>query len=166
MKEVRVIAACVLTVACALISGCANTGSESPGAGPPTSSVASASAAVGLLDRLGGKTNLATIASRFVDSSLNDPRLSGLTAGRTIDESAMVGKVSDQLCALLGGGCPAPLTDSQLSTAASKVSADQSKALWDNFQSALNGVVSDMSDRQLVSKAVVRKLPGMFAGLL
>jgi len=78
----------------------------------------------------------------------------------------MVGKVSDQLCALLGGGCQAPLTDAQLSTAASKVSADQSKAIWDNFQSALNGVVSDMSDRQLVSKAVVRKLPGMLAGLL
>ena len=164
--RVRVVTACMLTVTCAFLGGCASTGAGSPGAGPPTSSIASASAAVGLLDRLGGKASLATIASRFVHSSLNDPRLSGLTAGKTIDESAMVGKVSDQLCALLGGGCQAPLTDSQLSTAAGKVSADQSKAIWDNFQSALNGVVSDMSDRQLVSKAVVRKLPGMLAGLL
>jgi hypothetical protein len=164
--EVPVITAWAMTVTCVLLSGCASTGSESPGAGPPTSSIASASAAVGLLDRIGGKTSLTTIASRFVHSSLNDPRLSGLTAGKAIDESAMVGKVSDQLCALLGGGCQAPLTDAQLSTAAGKVSADQSKAIWDNFQSALNGVVSDMSDRQLLSKAVVRKLPGMLAGLL
>ena len=164
--EVRVITACVLTVTCAFLSACASTDSGSRGAGPPTSSIASASAAVGLLDRLGGKASLATIASRFVHSSLNDPRLSGLTAGKTIDESAMVGKVSDQLCALLGGGCQAPLTDSQLSAAASKVSADQSKAVWDNFESALNGVVADMSDRQLVTKAVGRKLPGMLAGLL
>ena len=92
--EVRVITACVLTVTCAFLSACASTDSRSRGAGPPTSSIASASAA------------------------------------------------------------------------ASKVSADQSKAIWDNFQAALNGVVADMSDRQLVTKAVGRKLPGMLAGLL
>jgi len=126
----------------------------------------SAASAVSAYERLGGSSNLSSIASGFVNSSLKDPRLSGLTAGRTVDPTAATGKVSNQLCAMLGGGCQAPLTDSQLSAAASKVTPAQSKAISENFGSALNSTVSDSSVRDLVTKSVGSKLPGILGGVL
>jgi hypothetical protein len=122
--------------------------------------------AVNLVEKLGGTSNLTNIASGFVNSSLKDPKLSGLTAGKSTDAASLTGKVSNQLCALLNGGCTAPLTDSQISTAASKVTPDQSKAISSNFASALNTIVSDPTVRDLVTKSVGSKLPGVLAGLL
>jgi hypothetical protein len=117
-------------------------------------------------DMIGGSTAIKNIASNFVNASLKDPRLAGLLSGKKIDPAATSGKVSDQLCALLGGGCKAPLTDSQIASSASKVSPDQSKAISDNFSSTLNKVVSDPLVREAVTKALGNKIPGVLAALL
>jgi hypothetical protein len=129
------------------------------------SSMPSMSTAVSTFDQLGGMSTVNKLASGFVNSSLKDPRLSGLTAGRTVDAAASSAKVSDQLCAILGGGCKAPLTDAQLSSAAGKLSPDQTKALSDNFSTTLNSLASNPAVRDAVTKAVGNKLGGL-GGLL
>jgi hypothetical protein len=123
------------------------------------------SSAVSAFDQLGGMNSVNKLASGLINSSLKDPRLSGLTAGRNIDATASSAKVSDQLCAILGGGCKAPLSNDQLSAAANKLSPDQTKALSDNFASTLNGLSSNPAVRDTVTKAVGSKLGGL-AGLL
>jgi len=150
--KLHLVAGCALTVMAAALVGC--------------SSMGSATSALSAYEKLGGSSNLTNIASGFVSSSLKDPRLHGLTAGRNIDSTAATSKVSNQLCSMLGGGCQAPLTDAQVSAAASKVSPDQSKAISDNFGSALNHVVSDPTVRDLVTKTVGSKLPGIVGGIL
>ena len=119
-----------------------------------------------VFEMLGGAKGVASLASNFVSASIRDPRLSALVSGKKIDPAATSIKVSDQLCAILGGSCKAPLTDTQLASATSKVTPDQSKAIWDNFNSALSKVVSDPMVRELVTKAVGSKIPGVLAGLL
>lgn len=126
----------------------------------------SAASEMSAFEKLGGSSNMSSIASGFVNSSLKDPRLAGLTAGKTVDPTAASGKVSNQLCAMLGGGCQAPLTSSQVSAAASKVTPAQSQAISQNFGSALNNVVSDSSVRDLVTKTVGSQLPGVLGGVL
>jgi hypothetical protein len=145
-------AACLFVVVSVALFGC--------------SSMGSAGSAMNVYEKLGGSKNLSSVASGFVNSSLKDPRLSALTGGKNIDASAVSGKVSNQLCSMLGGGCTAPMTDSQLTSAASKVNPDQSKAISDNFTSALNSVVSDPQVRELVTKTVGSKVPSVLAGLL
>jgi hypothetical protein len=123
------------------------------------------SSAASAFDQLGGMSSVNKLASGMVNSSLKDPRLSGLTAGRSIDAAASSAKVSDQLCAILGGGCKAPLSNDQLSAAANKLSPDQAKALSDNFTSTLNSLSSNPAVRDTVTKAIGSKLGGL-AGLL
>src|SRR5262245_34831806 len=93
------------------------------------SSMKSASSVTSAFDKLGGTKGVTSMASELVSSSLKDPRLAGLTRGKNIDQAAASGKVSDQLCSMLGGGCTAPLTDSQLASGAKKLSPDESKAI-------------------------------------
>jgi hypothetical protein len=116
-------------------------------------------------DMLGGTSGVTKLAGGLVDSAMKDPRLSALTAGKSGSTAATTTKMSDQLCALLGGGCKAPLSDSQLSAAASKLSPDQSKALSENFTTALNGVTSNPAVRDTVTKTLGSKLGGL-GGLL
>jgi len=142
----------VMASVMALLSGC--------------SSMGSAASAVSAYEKLGGSSNMSSIASGFVNSSLKDPQLSSLTAGKSVDPTSTTEKVSNQLCSLLGGGCKAPLSSSQLTEAASKVSPDQSKAISQHFASALNSVVSDPHVRELATKTVGSKLPGVLTGLL
>jgi hypothetical protein len=127
------------------------------------SSMPSMSTAASAFDQLGGMSSVNKLASGFVNSSLKDPRLSGLTAGRTVDAAAASTKVSDQLCSILGGACKAPLTDGQLSSAASRLSPDQAKALNDNFSSTLNSLASNPAVRDAVTKAVGSKVGGLAA---
>jgi hypothetical protein len=129
------------------------------------SSTGSMGTAVSAFDQLGGMSSVNKLASGLVNSSLKDPRLSGLTAGRTVDAAASTTKVSDQLCAMLGGGCKAPLNNDQLSAAANKLSPDQAKALSDNFGSTLNSLTSNPAVRESVTKAIGSKLGGL-VGLL
>lgn len=129
------------------------------------SSLGSAGTAASAFEQLGGMSNVSKLASGFVNSSLKDPRLSGLTAGRTVDPAAASTKVSDQLCAMLGGGCKAPMTDAQASAAVDKLSPVQKSALSENFSSTLNSVSSNPAVREAVTKALGSKL-GALGGLL
>lgn len=125
----------------------------------------SMSTAASAFDQLGGMSSVNKLANGFVTSSLKDPRLSSLTTGRTVDTAATSAKVSDQLCAILGGGCKAPLTDAQLASAADKLSPAQKSALSENFSSTLNSLASNPAVRETVTKALGSKLSGL-AGLL
>jgi truncated hemoglobin YjbI len=129
------------------------------------SSMPSMGSAASAFDQLGGMSSVNKLASGFVNSSLKDPRLSGLTAGKSVDAAASSAKVSDQLCAILGGGCKAPLTDEQLASAANKLTPDQKSALSDNFSSTLNSLASNPAVRETVTKAIGSKLGGL-GGLL
>jgi hypothetical protein len=125
------------------------------------SGMGSMGSATSAFDQLGGMSSVNKLASEMVNTSMKDPRLSGLTTGRTVDTAATTTKVSNQLCAILGGGCPAPMTDAQLSSAANKLSPDQSKALSDNFSSSLNSITSNPAVRESVTKALGSKLGGL-----
>jgi truncated hemoglobin YjbI len=129
------------------------------------SSMGSMSTAASAFDQLGGMNNVKQLADGFVNTSMKDPRLSGLLAGKTVDSTASSAKVSDQLCSMLGGGCKAPLNDDQLKSAASKLSPEQSKALTDNFSSTLNSLASNPAVRDAVTKTLGSKLGGL-GGLL
>ena len=114
---------------------------------------------------LGGTKGVESLASNFLTSSLKDPSLSGLTSAKTFDSATATNKLSDQLCSSLGGGCKAPLTDQQISSAAGKLTPAQSNAITNNFGSALGKVTSDPTVRELVNKTVGSKVPGILASL-
>lgn len=129
-------------------------------------SVGSLANGTSLFQKLGGARNVSSMASDLVNRSIKDPRLASLTSGRNIDPAASSGKVSSQLCSMLGGGCAAPMTDSQIASAASKITPDQSRAISDNFNSSLSRIASNSTVRNQVAKAVGNKIPGVIGGLL
>lgn len=110
--------------------------------------------------------NISHLASGFVGSALKDPRLAGLSAGKSVDAAATSGKVTNQLCAMLGGGCKAPLSEQQVAQAASKVSPEQSSAISEHFNSSLSSIESNSKVRDIVMASVGDKLPGVLAGVL
>src|SRR4051812_29781966 len=95
----------------------------------------------GLFQMMGGMDTVSKLSSSVLQSSASDPRLAGLL-GKT-NASAVSPKLADQMCAMLGGGCKAPLTDKQIDAGASKLNASQTKALSDNFSSALGNATSN-----------------------
>jgi hypothetical protein len=74
--------------------------------------------------------------------------------------------MSNQLCAVTGGGCRAPLTDAQIAQAAGRVDAPTSRALTDSFSSARDTVKAVPAVKEARSKAITPKLGGIVAGLL
>jgi hypothetical protein len=130
------------------------------------SSLGSAGSAANVFEQLGGSKNMTSIATELVNSALKDPQLASLAGGKTVDAAASSGAVSNQLCAMLGGGCKAPLSDSQVTAAADKVSPSQSEAIAGHFSSSLEKIVSDPTVRELVTKTVGNKVPGVLSALL
>jgi hypothetical protein len=130
------------------------------------SSMGSLGSAASAFEKLGGSQSVTTMASDLVSSTIKDPRLAGLTSGKAVDPAASSTQVSNQLCSMLGGGCKAPLSDQQIAAAGSKVTPDQSKAVSDNLSTTLAKVASDPQVRELVTKAVGSKLPGVLSALL
>src|SRR3974390_1610822 len=93
--------------------------------------------AVNLFQQLGGTESMTKMASGLLSSSAKDPRLSTLLSH--VDTPAATQKVSDQMCSALGGGCvAAPYTDSQLESAAHRLTPAQTSAVADHFGSSLN----------------------------
>jgi hypothetical protein len=117
-----------------------------------------------MFQMMGGKDTVNKLAGNFLQSAAKDPRLSGLVG--KADTSAMTPKLSDQMCSMLGGGCKAPLTDQQIAAGSSKLDANQTKALGDNFSSSLGSVTSNPLVKEAVSKAIAPKLGGIVGGLL
>lgn len=159
----QLIAACAAAIAGAGLACWSSPGSS---ASMSSMNLTSLMGSMSAFKALGGKEKVASLANRFVDSSLKDPLLARLTAGKNIDPAATSGKVSRQLCAMLGGGCTAPLSDSQVSAAASKVSPQEATAISDHFSSALRRVVSNPAVRTAIMKAIGGKLPGVLTGFL
>ena len=117
-----------------------------------------------LFQMMGGMDTVKKLAGDFLQSAAKDPRLSGLLG--KADTSAMAPKLSDQMCSMLGGGCKAPLTDQQIVAGSSKLDANRTKALGDNFSSSLGSVTSNPLVKEGVSKAIAPKLGGIVGGLL
>jgi hypothetical protein len=117
-----------------------------------------------LFQMMGGMDTVGKLASGVLQSSAKDPRLAGLLG--KVDTSAVSPKLAEQMCAMLGGGCKPPLTDQQIAAGASKLDESQTKALGDNFGSALKGVSSNPMVQQGVSKMIGPKLGGIVGALL
>ena len=147
MKLIRTI--CVIAAAIMCLVACKGMGSSAKSA----------------YDMLGGTKGVESLASGFLNSSLKDSSLSGLTSAKNFDSASATTKLSNQLCSSLGGSCKAPFTDQQISSAASNLTSDQSKAITNNFTSALSKVASDPTVRELVTKTVGSKVPGILASL-
>jgi truncated hemoglobin YjbI len=117
-----------------------------------------------LFQQLGGMDSVSKLAGSMLNSSMQDPRLSGLLGG--VDKSAASSKVADQMCSALGGGCAAPYTNDQLSAAANKLSPAQKSAVSDNFTTALNSVTSNPAVREAVTKSLGSKMGGIVGALI
>ena len=117
-----------------------------------------------LFQMMGGMDTVSKLSSSLLQSSASDPRLAGPLGKANV--SAVSPKLADQMCSMLGGGCKAPLTDQQIAAGASKLDASQTKALGDNFSSALNAVTGNPLVREGVSKAIAPKLSGIVGALL
>ena len=92
----------------------------------------------GLLDQLGGSSQLKALTDAFVNNVASHPRSSKLLSGA--DLGTLETKVSDQFCSALGGGCQPPLTSAQITEAAKKLDAPTSSGLTDSLMKALDTV--------------------------
>ena len=117
-----------------------------------------------LFQMMGGMDTVSKLSGSLLKSSASDPRLAGLLGKANI--SAASPKLTDQMCSMLGGGCKAPLTEEQIAAGASKLDASQSKALGDNFSSALGSVTSNPLVKEGVSKLIAPKLGGIIGALI
>ena len=117
-----------------------------------------------LFQMAGGMDTVTKLASGVLQSSATDPRLAGLLG--KVDMNAVAPKLADQMCSMVGGGCKAPLTDQQIATGAGKLDETQTKALGDNFGSALNSVTSNPLVKEGLSKAIAPKLGGIVGALI
>ena len=75
-------------------------------------------------------------------------------------------KLSEQMCAMLGGGCKAPLTDQQIAAGEKHLDANQKKALDDNFSSSLGSVASNPLVKEGVHRVVGPKMGGIVGALI
>jgi hypothetical protein len=124
-------------------------------------SVGSASS---LYQQLGGMDAVSKLAGNMVNSSMKDPRLSGLLG--KVNPSAATPKVADQMCAALGGGCKAPFADQQVAAAADRLTPDQKAAVSQNFGSSLNSVTSNPALREAVTKSLGSKMGGILGAVM
>jgi hypothetical protein len=117
-----------------------------------------------LFNEVGGMDSVSKLSSSLLGSSAKDSRLSGLLGG---GEAAKIQpKLSNQLCAVLGGGCAAPLNHEQISAGAKRVSPEQNTALGEHLGSSLQGMNLSSSVTEAVKKAVAPKLGGIVGALL
>jgi hypothetical protein len=117
-----------------------------------------------LFQQLGGMNTVMQLATVFLQSSGKDPQLSGLLKGA--DSSALTGQIANQLCASLGGGCPAPLTSEQITAGTKALTAGQSQAISKNLNGALATAVSSPALREAASQVVGPQIGGILGALL
>jgi hemoglobin len=127
-------------------------------------SACSSTGAMSLVDQLGGMGQVTKLAGGFVNNMVSNPTLSGLLAN--VDTSAATAKMSDQLCAGLGGDCTPPFTNDQIADAASKLSPEQKSAVSSSFSSALASVTTSPAVRDAVTKTLGSKMSGIVGSLL
>jgi hemoglobin len=145
MTCTRALVALTLAVA---FGGCASTGSS----------------ATSLFNQLGGMDQIRSLSSAFVDNAARDGRTSNLLSNANL--GSLKTKVSDQLCAMSGGSCKAPLTGAQITEAGKKVDAGTSSALTDSLRKALDAVRANPAVKESTTKLLGPQLGGIVAGLL
>jgi hypothetical protein len=117
-----------------------------------------------LYQQLGGMDSMSKLAGNMVSSSMKDPRLAGLLG--KVNPTAATPKVADQMCAALGGGCKAPLTDQQVAAGAARLTPEQKTAVSENFGSSLNSVTNNAVLREAVTKSLGSKMGGVLGALM
>ena len=120
--------------------------------------------ALSLYDQLGGMGQVSKLAGNMMGSLAQSPSMSGLL--KNIDMTGATGKVADQLCAALGGGCSAPFSADQIASAAKMLNPTQQQAITDSFGSALSSVTDSADLQKAVSKSVGSQLSGIVGALL
>jgi hypothetical protein len=105
----QLIAACVSAVMGLVLAGWSRPGpggaTDSPGSTSSLGSLGSLMSSTSIFKQLGGMGKVRSLASAFVNSSLKDPLVAQLATGKTVNPAATSGQLSQQLCAMLGGGC-------------------------------------------------------------
>ena len=117
-----------------------------------------------LFDRLGGMDGVKSLSNAFVNNVASDSRTGSMVSGA--NTTALKSKMSDQLCAMSGGGCNAPLTSAQIADAGKKVNATQSSALSESFSKALDTVKVAPGVKEGAAKLMGPQLGGILAGLM
>ena len=120
--------------------------------------------ATSLYDQLGGAQVVNTVAGNFLQNAAGTGQLSSLLS--QVDLGAAIPQVSNQLCAMLGGGCKAPFTAEQIAAAGSKLTPQQSTALRNSFSSALDQSGVNAALKAPIDKALGSQLGGIVGSLL
>jgi len=128
------------------------------------SGAASTKGAMSLFDQLGGMDQIKSLSTSFVNNMASDSRTSKMVT--SADKSSLTSKLSNQLCALTGGGCAAPLTDSQIAEGAKRVDPATTSAVNDSFSKAVSSLSSSPLVKETLTKAVGPKLGGIVGALM
>jgi hypothetical protein len=105
-----------------------------------------------------------SLADSFVNNVAQDSRTSGMLSSTNL--SSMKTRLSDQLCAMSGGKCSAPVSSAQISDASKKVSSSTSSALNDSFSRALDYIKANPVVKETVTQTLGPQLGGIVASLL
>src|SRR5262245_43254493 len=143
----RMIAGCLVALALVTAGGCG-----------------SMQGSAGLVDQLGGSSQLKALTDAFVNNAASDPRSSKLLSGANL--GSLKTKVSDQFCSILGSSCKAPLNTAQIADAGKKVDAPTSAGLKDSLMKALDSVKASPAAKEGVTSLLGPQLGGIVAGLL
>jgi truncated hemoglobin YjbI len=117
-----------------------------------------------VFEQLGGMDQIRTLSDTFVNNVASDGRTSSMLSGSNL--SSMKSKLSDQLCAMSGGKCSAPLSNAQIAEAGKKVSPATSSALNDSFSRALDSLKTNPALKETITKTMGPQLGGIMASLL
>ena len=115
-------------------------------------------------EQLGGMDQIRALSDNFVNNVASDSRTSNLLSSSNL--SSMKSKLSDQLCAMSGGKCSAPLSNAQIAEAGKKVTPSTSSALTDSFSRALDSIKANPAVKETVTKTMGPQLGGIVASLL
>lgn len=117
-----------------------------------------------LFQQLGGSDMVGKLSSSFLQKAVKDPRLAGLLGKVKLGDVSP--KLSEQLCAMLGGGCKAPLTNQQIAAGEKHLDPSQKKAVNDNFSSVLGSVGQNPLAKEGVSRVIGPKMGGIVGALV
>jgi len=119
------------------------------------------SSAMNLYQQLGGAETVGKLASSLLGSAKKESRLAGLLG--KVDSATATPKLSDHLCAVLGGGCTAPFTQAEIASATQKVTPAQKTAVAETLKSSLKAATSNPLVRDAINKALGPRLAGVLA---
>lgn len=126
--------------------------------------IAALNTAMTIYDLLGGSSVLNGLVGNLLTSSMSDPRLSSMLS--TINPGTATPQITNQLCAILGGGCTAPFSQQQVAAGSAHFTPEQRNAVSDNLGNALNAVTSNTMVRNAVMNNLGSQVTGILGALL